>query len=281
MQNRGPGGITWEANPNDWGGRPAIDRVEMQVLDDQARVTALQSGQIDSAVQVSYEGAQQLQRANKKVWPIRTANHRYLNMNVTKEPFNDVRVRQAIALALDRPALARGLWGPYAEVGNDSPMLAGHLYTAKVAQRRQNLERARSLLQAAAREPPGHAHLLSGLRDARLCAARRASPEADRDQLRGEGLHQRAVLRRQQLRRSAARSHRGSTPTSASSITADVRAPTTYLNAGLKSGGVWNSARYRNTAFDRMLANFLGAPILPGNGGTLASSRRSCCRTRP
>ena len=122
IENRGPGGITWEANPTYWGGRPAIDRVEMQVLDDQARVTGLQSGQIDLAVQVGYEGAQQLQRANKKVLPIRTANHRYLNMNVTKEPFNDVRVRQAIALALDRPGLARGLWGRYGEVGNDSPM---------------------------------------------------------------------------------------------------------------------------------------------------------------
>ena len=125
----------------------------MQVLDDQARVTALQSGQIDLAVQVSYEGAQQLQRANKKVLPIRTANHRYLNMNVTKEPFNDVRVRQAIALALDRPGIARGLWGPYAEVGNDSPMWAGYPYTAKnVPQRRRDLERARALLQAAGKE---------------------------------------------------------------------------------------------------------------------------------
>ena len=223
LENRGPGGITWEANPTYWGGRPAIDRVEMQVLDDQARVTALQSGQIDLAVQVSYEGAQQLQRANKKVLPIRTANHRYLNMNVTKEPFNDVRVRQAIALALDRPGIARGLWGPFAEVGNDSPMWPGYPYTAK-RPTAQAEPRAGAGASPSGRKgkPPDHADVLSRLRDARLRPACCAGAEADRNHLRGEGVHERPVLRRQQLRRERRRSHRGSTPTSASSTTAGV-----------------------------------------------------------
>ena len=40
--------------------------------------------------------------------------------------------------------------------------------------------------------------------------------------------------------------------------------PITYLNSGLKSGGVWNSARYANKAFDRILADFYGAPDLAG-----------------
>ena len=264
LQNRGPGGITWEANPNYWGGRPAIDRVEMQVLDDQARVTALQSGQIDLAVQVSYEGAQQLQRANKKVLPIRTANHRYLNMNVTKEPFNDVRVRQAIALALDRPALARGLWGPYAEVGNDSPMWAGYPYTAKVAQRRQNLERARGLLRAAGKE---------NLQVTLTCY--RAFEMPDYAQRVAQALRQIGITCEVKVFTSVQYfdgNSFGAAPPLAPWLDTDFGivdyggrpVPTTYLNAGLKSGGVWNSARYKNSAFDRMLANFLGAPDLAG-----------------
>ncbi len=264
VENRGPGGITWEANPTYWGGRPALDRVEMQVLDDQARVTALQSGQIDLAVQVTNEGAQQLQRANKKILPIRTANHRYLNMNVTKEPFNDVRVRQAIALALDRPGLARGLWGQYAEVGNDSPMWPGYPYTAKVAQRRQNLERARALLRAAGKE---------NLQVTLTCY--RAFEMPDYAQRVAQALRQIGITCEVKVFTSVQYFDGvsfGASGKLAPWLETDFGIvdyggrpiPTTYLNAGLKSGGVWNSARYRSRAFDRILANFTGAPDLAG-----------------
>src|SRR2546423_995741 len=147
--NRGAAGFTFVANPSYWGGKPAIDTVEYQVLEDQARVTALQSGQIDLADQVSYQGAQQLQ-GHANVIPLQTANHRYLNMNVNKKPFNDPRVREAIALALDRPAIAQGLWGKYAQVGDDSPMWPGYAFTDRsVPQRKQNIAKARALLHAA------------------------------------------------------------------------------------------------------------------------------------
>ncbi|MDQ3672279.1 MAG: ABC transporter substrate-binding protein [Actinomycetota bacterium] len=263
-QNRGPGGISWEANPNYWGGRPAIDAIEMQILDDQARVTALQSGQIDLAVQVTYEGAQQLQRANKKVLPIGSANHRYLNMNVTKEPFNDVRVRQAIALALDRPGLARGLWGQYAQVGNDSPMYPGYPYTAKVPQRKQALERARALLRAAGKE---------NLKVTLTCY--RAFEMPDYAQRVSQALKQIGIDCEVKVFTSVQYfdgASFGAGAKLAPWLETDFGivdyggrpVPTTYLNAGLKSGGVWNSARYKSKAFDRILANFVGAPDLAG-----------------
>jgi peptide/nickel transport system substrate-binding protein len=263
--NRGAGGISWVANPNYWGGRPAIDAVEMQILEDQARVTALQSGQIDLAVQVSYEGARQLQRAGKKLLPIRTANHRYLNMNVTKEPFNDVRVRQAIALALDRPGLARGLWGPYAQVGNDSPMWPGYPYTAKdVPQRRQDIQRARALLRAAGKE---------NLKLTLTCY--RAFEMPDYAQRVAQALRQIGidcdvrVFTSTQYFDGVSFGARGKLApwldTDFGIVDYGGRpVPLTYLNAALKSGGVWNAARYRSRTFDRILANFIGAPDLAG-----------------
>ena len=263
LENRGPGGITWEANPNYWGGRPAIDRVEMQVLDDQARVTALQSGQIDLAVQVSYEGAQQLQRANKKVLPIRTANHRYLNMNVTKEPFNDVRVRQAIALALDRPGIARGLWGPFAEVGNDSPMWPGYPYTGKVPQRRRDLERARALLRAAGKEnlqitltcyrafemPDYAQRVAQALRQIGIDCEVKVFTSVQYFDGNSFGAAPTRTVAHDRLR------HRRLRRTSR---------PDDVPERGPKSGGVWNAARYKSRAFDRILANFTGAPDIAG-----------------
>ena len=38
--------------------------------------------------------------------------------------------------------------------------------------------------------------------------------------------------------------------------------PLTYLNAALKSGGVWNAARYANKKFDKMIADFIAASDL-------------------
>jgi peptide/nickel transport system substrate-binding protein len=264
-ENRGAGGISWVANDQYWGGRPAIDAVEMQVLDDQARVTGLQSGQIDLAVQVSYEGARQLERADKKVLPIRTSNHRYLNMNVTKEPFNDVRVRQAIALALDRPGLARGLWGKYSEVGNDSPMWPGFPYTAKnVPQRKRNIERARALLRAAGKE---------NLKLTLTCY--RAFEMPDYAQRIAQALRQIGIDCEVKVFTSTQYfdgNSFGAAPPLAPWLATDFGiidyggrpTPITYLNAGLKSGGVWNSARYKSKKFDRILANFFGAPDLTG-----------------
>jgi peptide/nickel transport system substrate-binding protein len=264
-QNRGPAGLSFVANEAYWGGRPAIDALEVQILEDQARVTALQSGQIDLAVQVSYEGARQLQRAGKKVLPIRTANHRYLNMNVTKEPFNDVRVRQAIALALNRPAIARGLWGPYAEVGNDSPFWPGYPYTAKnVPQRRQDLARARALLRAAGKE---------NLRLTLTCYRSFEMPDyAQRvaQALRQIGINcQVRVFTSSQYFDGVSFGARGKLApwlaTDFGIVDYGGRpVPLTYLTAALKSGGVWNSARYRSRAFDRTLTNFIGAPDLSG-----------------
>src|SRR5436309_2852419 len=86
-QNRGAAGFSFTANPSYWGGKPLIDDVEWSILDDQPRVTAMQSGQIDLAVQINYQGAQQLKgSANANVIPLQTANHRYLNMNVNVKP---------------------------------------------------------------------------------------------------------------------------------------------------------------------------------------------------
>jgi peptide/nickel transport system substrate-binding protein len=63
------------------------------------------------------------------------------------EPFTDKRVRQAIALSIDRNALVDGLWEGRADIGNDSPFAPLYPSTdTTVAQRQQDLEQARQLL---------------------------------------------------------------------------------------------------------------------------------------
>ena len=259
-ENRGAAGFAFEANPTYWGGRPSIDTVEWQILEDQARTTALQSGQIDLAVQLSYQGAQQV---GDKAIALRTPNHRYLHMNTKKAPFNDARVRQAFALALNRPQIVQGLWGKYAEVGNDSPLWPGYAFTdRRVPQRKQDLAKARALLKAAGAE---------NLSVTLNCY--RAFEMPDYAQRVSQALKQIGVNCTVKVFTSAQYFDGvsfGASGKLAPWLGVDfgivdygARAtPLTYLNAALKSGGVWNAARYSNKAFDRMIASFEASPSL-------------------
>jgi peptide/nickel transport system substrate-binding protein len=71
-------------------------------------------------------------------------------MRCDQAPFTDARVRQAIALTLDRPAIIKALFKGYADIGNDSPFAPVFPSTnTSVAQRTQNISKAKSLLSAA------------------------------------------------------------------------------------------------------------------------------------
>jgi peptide/nickel transport system substrate-binding protein len=280
-ENRGAAGFTFEANPTYWGGKPSIDTVTIQLLDDQARVTALQSGQIDLATQITYQGAQQLESA-ATVLPLRAANHRYLNMNVTKAPFNDPRVREAFALALNRPSITQGLWGKYGEVGNDSPLWPGYPYTNKsVRQRTQDLKRARQLLQSAGKE---------GLKVTLTCY--RAFEMPDYAQRVAQDLKKIGVNCSVKVYTSAQYFDGvsfGATGKLAPWLGTDFGivdyggrpVPITYFNAALRKGGVWNAARYNNPQFEKLVNDFYGAPDLAGQRKYAGAIQRLLLKDTP
>jgi peptide/nickel transport system substrate-binding protein len=280
-ENRGPAGLTFEANPNYWGGKPSIDTVVVQLLDDQARVTGLQSGQIDLATQITYQGAQQLERT-ATVLPLRAANHRYLNMNVTKAPFNDPRVRQAFALALGRPAITQGLWGKYGEIGNDSPLWPGYPYTSKsVPQRKQDLARARALLQAAGAE---------NLRVTLSCYRSFEMPDyAQRvaQDLKKIGVNVTVkVFTGAQYFDGVSFGAAGKLAPWLSTDFGIVDyggrpVPITYFNAALRKGGVWNAARYASPQFERLVNAFYAAPNLAGQKKYAADIQRLLLKDTP
>jgi peptide/nickel transport system substrate-binding protein len=280
-ENRGQAGLTFEANPNYWGGKPSIDTVVVQILDDQARVTGMQSGQLDLATQITYQGAQQLDEGSN-VLALRAANHRYLNMNVTKAPFNDVRVRQAFALALNRPQITRGLWGKYGEIGNDSPLWPGYPYTSKsVSQRRQDLEKARALLRAAGKE---------NLKVTLTCY--RAFEMPDYAQRVAQELKKIGVNCTVKVFTSAQYFDGvsfGAAGKLAPWLSTDFGivdyggrpVPITYFNAALRKGGVWNAARYASPQFERLVNSFYAAPNLAGQKKYAADIQRLLLRDTP
>ncbi len=113
-------------------------------------VLALTGGTIDVLGQFSVSGGPQLLNGQYNISKLRSSAHRELSMRTDLAPFNDPRVRQAIALTLDRPTIVKSLFNGYADLGNDSPFAPVFPSTdTSVAQRAQDLGKAKALLKAA------------------------------------------------------------------------------------------------------------------------------------
>jgi len=112
-------GITLKANTGYWGGKPPIGTVQFPTYASaNAALSALQSDQLTWAGNF-IPGVQQVYQAgnsNHKVWfpPIQTNS---LEPNLTKFPTNQLAVRKAISLAIDRQALSQ-----QAESGLEPPV---------------------------------------------------------------------------------------------------------------------------------------------------------------
>jgi YVTN family beta-propeller protein len=90
------------------------DRIEIAMdPDPQARVQAVLAGQSDVALEVASANLTPLRTRFASQLRIHSQPHTsFLTFNVRRPPFDDVRARQAVNLALDRAALARRFGGP-------------------------------------------------------------------------------------------------------------------------------------------------------------------------
>jgi peptide/nickel transport system substrate-binding protein len=145
-------GASFVRNPDYWGPKALPARTEFTFYaDQQPQVLALQGGQVDVISQIAVQGAQGLLNdPDVKLIKIRAATHREVHMRTDVPKFADKRVRQAIAMTLDRQAIVTGLFRGLAEVGNDSPFAPVYPSTNKdVPQRKKDITAAKSLMAAA------------------------------------------------------------------------------------------------------------------------------------
>ncbi|HEY6792168.1 MAG TPA: ABC transporter substrate-binding protein, partial [Trebonia sp.] len=144
-------GASFTANPSYWGTKalPAATQFTFYATQTPG-ILALTSGSIDVLGQFAVSGGEQLLAGGYNVIKLKSSAHRELSMRCDQAPFTDPRVRQAIALTIDRPAIVQALFKGYADVGNDSPFAPVFPSTDKtVAQRAENIAQAKSLLAAA------------------------------------------------------------------------------------------------------------------------------------
>jgi len=156
-------GASFTRNENYWGRKALPAATEFTFYDQQTpQILALTGGQIDVVGQFSVSGGEQLLSGGYNVIKLKSSAHRELSMRNDRAPFTDARVRRAIALCLDRPAIITALFKGLSDLGNDSPFAPVFPSTnTSIAQRTQNIAEAKSLLSAAG-HPNGFSMQLTG-----------------------------------------------------------------------------------------------------------------------
>ena len=153
---------TYKANTHYWGkGLPVVDEVKILiVLDEAARIAALRDGRADIGTFVNPDLPRLLQ-GDEYITVVTQETSTYYNLDVNAmnpdSPFTDIRVRQAMNLALDREEISRVALGgmgavdyplprafPSSKACADVPSYSGS--------RESRLERARALMREAGAE---------------------------------------------------------------------------------------------------------------------------------
>lgn len=109
--------IVYEAFPDFWGDAPGIQKLTLKMLtDEQQRVAALRSGEIDGA-NFSADVAGTLTSDDITVLSGLTSSPYVIQLNITDpaSPWHDVRVRQAMSKAINRQDIIDKVFGGFAQ----------------------------------------------------------------------------------------------------------------------------------------------------------------------
>ena len=252
--------LTYVKNPDYWDtAKPNADRSELTFYgQEEAAILGMQGDEIDVLAQFSVtNGKPLLSDPNVRTIALRSAAHDQVHMRTDKEPFRDKRVRQALALLVDRRALVDGLFEKKGDLGNDSPFAPVYPSTDKsVAERSQDVERAKQLLADAGKgggfsvelstlrelHVPAHAQLLQN--DAKQAGIEIKLAVTDKASYYGDAVFG---------------SSRWLDSTLGITNYAHRAVPNVLLGAPLKSDGDWNSAHFRNKRYDRLVGDYAAA----------------------
>jgi peptide/nickel transport system substrate-binding protein len=254
-------GASFARNPSYWdkSNPPPLDSVNFKfIADEQPRILALQGNTAQMISDFSASGGQALLTdRNVTVLDVKSTSHRQVHMRTDMEPFTDKRVRQAVALSLNRPDLIQGLWNGKAQIANDSPFFKVYPSTdTSVAQRAEDLNKARQLLSQAGKssgftvtlsterfnEIPNLAQLVQS-------AAKKIGITINLNITDSATYYGDAVF--------------GKSPwlDSVMGITdyGNRGVPNVFLTSPLESNGTWNSAHFHNTQYDQLVKQYVAA----------------------
>jgi peptide/nickel transport system substrate-binding protein len=255
-------GASFVRNPDYWGTPALPDRVEFTFFaDEPSQVLAIQAGQVDFIGYSPQGGQALLNDPSYRILSVGSSAHTQVHLGTDQGPFQDKRIRQALALSLNREGLVKGLLQGRGTVGNDSPFSPLFPSTdPAVPQRKQDIAKARELL-AAAGVPDGFAVTLTTEKYDEIPdyavliqnAARQIGIAIDLKIEDQAAYYGKATYGQSDWLDSVLGitdyGHRG--------------IPNAVLNASFRSTGSWNAAHFKNPDYDRLLADYTSAIDLP------------------
>jgi peptide/nickel transport system substrate-binding protein len=247
------------ANHDYWGGAPHLNSTTFTFYNSQpAQILGLEGGTVDVIDLFVASGAEVLlTNPSYRIIKVKASSHRELSMRNDQPPFTDARVRQAIALSLDRPAIVQGLLFGTGAVGNDSPFAPKYDFTdTSVPQRVQDVPKAKQLL-AAAGHPNGFSTTLVTEQFeeipqlAQVIAANAAKV----------GVHINLSVETQSVYYGKATYGNSDWLDGAMSLVDynDRGVPNVYLEAAYERSGPWDAAHFNNATYDALVKQFVAA----------------------
>jgi len=145
--------IVFERNDDYWGEKTYLDRVVMRPIpNDTVRFTALRAGDVDLIERAPYEWVNQILAGKIKgigTAKAATAGYRAMFFNVAAAPFNDIRMRQAVAHAIDKKELMEATFYGFGEPV-DQKYPKGYIWHIEgLPWPEFNLDKSRALLKEA------------------------------------------------------------------------------------------------------------------------------------
>lgn len=130
-------------------GKPYLDRVQIDVLDEDASLAALRSGEVDAVERLDPAKVPEVEAGGLVLFESPTSNFTSLAMRTETEPFDDPKVREALRLLVDRQQVLDNVYRGYGRIGNDLTSIDDPAYAEDLPQREQDLDRAKELLAEA------------------------------------------------------------------------------------------------------------------------------------
>jgi peptide/nickel transport system substrate-binding protein len=258
-------GAKYDRFPGWWGGTAPLAGVDVTYYTAPAAAdAALLGGQIDLIGQIQLTTDRSLfNNSNVQIFKAHGSTHREMPMRVDdNNPFSDYRVRQAVALTLDRPAIVKQLFSGLADIGNDSPFAPVFGLALKVPQRKKNIPMAKSLMAAA-----GHSKGFSITLTTETTGEIPELAQIVKQSVAQIGINMTLNIE------SAATYFAGTStgPPKGWGNTPWLNAPinitdwgsraipNVFLVSALETKGVWNAAHYSNSKFDKLVGTYLSA----------------------
>ncbi len=147
-------GATYSRFDEWWGGTAFLDGVELIFSDDNAtQINSVLAGEADALIQFGVSDADALFASDEvTIDSIPGAGHRQIWFNVREGTFSGeagAKLREAVALGLDRQLLVDTVLQGRGDVGNDHPIAPVYEFfdPTTPAQRERDIERAKALLE--------------------------------------------------------------------------------------------------------------------------------------